>query len=140
MKSTRTLTAYAVIICAIFILGCEESVQNSYTPVLGGPTGELIPEARKIIQEGLADDDPLIRANTIEVIASTKQIKLMPKVERLMQDDFVPVRFAAVLAVGDIEYTFAKDSVKRLLKDENENIRIAADYALCKLGASRDRK
>jgi HEAT repeat protein len=119
----------------VFIFGCEESMQNSYAPVPGGPVDELIPEANRIIQEGLADADPLIKANTIEVIAATKQIKLMPKVERLMQDDFVPVRFAAVLAVGDMEYSFARNSVKRLLKDPDENVRIAADYAMSKFGA-----
>ncbi|MDD5326298.1 MAG: HEAT repeat domain-containing protein [Phycisphaerae bacterium] len=128
-------TFYAVIACAVFIFGCEESLQNSYAPVPGGPVEELIPEADRIIQEGLADANSLIRANTIEIVAATRQIKLMPKVERLMQDDFVLVRFASVLAVGDMEYSFARNSVKRLLKDTDENVRIAADYAMSKFGA-----
>jgi len=135
MKNTRAVKFYAVIVCAVFIFGCEESLQNSHAPVHSGPIDDLVPEANRIIQEGLADTDPLIKANTIEVIAATKQIKLMPKVERLMQDDFVPVRFAAVLAVGDMEYTFAKISVKQLQKDTDENVRIAADYAMSKFGA-----
>lgn len=134
MKSTRTLTAYAVITCAVFILGCAKSLQETYPPA-GGSISALLPEAERIIQEGLSDDNPLIRANTIEVVTDTKRIKLMPKVERLLKDDFVPVRFAAALAVGDSEYSLAESSVKQLLKDKEENVKIAADYALNKLRA-----
>lgn len=137
MKSTRTLTAYAIITCAVFILGCDKSLQVQETyPLSGGSISELLPEAEKIIQEGLNDGDSLIRANTIEVIADTKQIKQMPKAQRLLQDDFVPVRFAAALAVGDLKYSLAEDSIKHLLEDKDENVRIAADYALFKLGAA----
>jgi len=137
MKSTRTLTAYTVITCAVFILGCDKPLQQETSPPLsGGSISELLPEAERIIQEGLNDSDSLIRANTIEVIAVAKQVKFMPKVERLLGDDFVPVRFAAALAVGDLEYSLAKGSVKKLTGDKEENVKIATDYALCKLGAS----
>jgi HEAT repeat protein len=135
MKSTKTLMVYAVMTCAVFILGCNKFSQETYLP-RGGSIDKLVPEAEQIIQEGLSDGDPLIRTNTIEVIAATKQIKLMPKVQRLLEDDFVPVRFAAALAVGDLKYSFAESSVRQLLKDRDENVKIAADYALCKLGVS----
>ncbi|MDD5064811.1 MAG: HEAT repeat domain-containing protein [Phycisphaerae bacterium] len=134
MKIARTLTAYAVITFAVFTLGCNESLRKETYPPAGGSISELLPEANKIIQESLSDSDPLIRANTIEIIADTKQSKLMPRVQRLLEDDFVPVRFAAALAVGDLQYSLAENSVKRLLKDNDENVRIAADYATSKLG------
>ncbi|MBN1391567.1 MAG: HEAT repeat domain-containing protein [Sedimentisphaerales bacterium] len=134
MKSTKVITAYAVMTCAMFIFGCEESLREPYTLPASSIEG-LLPEALQIIQEGLSDGDSLIRANAIEVIATTRQVKLMPKVQRLLQDDFVPVRFAAALAVGDLSYSFAESSVKQLLEDENENIKIAADYALSKFGS-----
>jgi len=119
----------------LLVFGCNDSLQRTYDHLEAGPIDNLVPEATRIIQEGLTDDDPLIRANTIEVVAATKQTKLMPKVQRLLQDDFVPVRFAAALAVGDFEYSFAKSSVKQLLEDKDENVRIAADYAMSKLGS-----
>ncbi|MFA5251581.1 MAG: HEAT repeat domain-containing protein [Phycisphaerae bacterium] len=134
MKIARTLTVYAVITFALFTWGCHESLQKETYHPAGGHAGKLLPEANKIIQEGLSDSNPVIRANTIEVIVETKQTKLMPRVQRLLEDDFVPVRFAAALAVGDLKYSFAENSVKRLLKDKDENIRIAADYATSKLG------
>jgi HEAT repeat protein len=134
MKNTRAFIGYAFMTCAVFISGCKDFLQETYPPH-SSSVAELVPEAARIIQEGLSEDDPLIRANTIEVIADTRQTKLMPKVQRLLEDDFVPVRFAAAIAVGDLEYSFAGSSVKQLLKDKDENVRIAADYAMSKLGA-----
>jgi HEAT repeat protein len=134
MKRTKLITAYAVITCAIFIFGCEESVRAPYV-LPSGSAEEHLPEAIRIIQEGLSDEDSLVRANAIEVIATTKQVKLMPKVQRMLQDGFVPVRFAATVAVGDLRYAFAKGAVKQLLEDGDENIKIAADYALSKFGS-----
>jgi HEAT repeat protein len=122
-------------ICAVLIFGCEESLQDSFAPPSTGAIEGLLPEASQVIEEGLSDSNPLIRANTIEVVAGTRQTKLMPRVQRLLADDFVPVRFAAALAVGDLEYSLAKNSVKKLLEDKEEDVKIAADYAMSKLGA-----
>ncbi|MFZ0035753.1 MAG: HEAT repeat domain-containing protein [Sedimentisphaerales bacterium] len=135
-KSTRALTAYTLTVCAVLIFGCHESLQKTYAPPRGGFVEDLAPQATRIVLAGLTDDDPQIRANAVEAIATTKQIKLMPKVQRLLQDDFIPVRFAAALAVGDCEYSLAENSLKQLLEDEDENVRIAADYAMNKLGSS----
>lgn len=135
MKIAGTFTAYAVIIFAVFASGGSKSLQKTHAPS-GSSAGALLPEAERIIQDGLADKDPQIRANAIEVVAATKQTKMMPQVQRLLQDDYVPVRFAATLAVGDTEYAPAESPVKQLLKDKDENVRIAADYALCKLGVN----
>lgn len=96
----------------------------------------LKPQAIQIIQEGLADDDPRIRAKAIEVVADTRQIRLMSKVQHLLRDDFVPVRFSAALAVGDTKYYLAKNPVEHLLKDPDENVRIAAAYAMTRLDSA----
>ena len=127
--------AFAFLAFAVF--GCNKSLQTTYghTPVDTISVNNLKPQATQIIQEALADDNPLIRVNAIEVVAATKQIRLMPKVQRLLKDKFVPVRFAAALAVGDLQYSLAKSEVAPLLQDENENIKIAAAYAMSKLGS-----
>lgn len=147
MKSTRAqehngtrvlmrVPTYALMTCALFIFSCNDSLQRTYDHLYVGPINDLVPEATWIIEKGLADESPRIRAKSIEVVAATRRVKLMPKVQRLLQDDFVPVRFAAALAVGDFEYSFAKSSVKELLEnDEDANVRIAADYAMSKLGS-----
>jgi HEAT repeat protein len=134
-KSTKLIVKYALITCLIFAFGCDEPLQ----PTVGRPdnvyVGTLLPEATRIVRQGLADENPLIRTNAIEAVAITRQTRLMPKVQRLLKDEFVPVRFLATLAVGDVEYALAKSNVTQLLKDENENVRIAAAYTLSKLGS-----
>jgi len=136
-KCTRPIVTYAIMTYAIFAFGCNKPPQMQTTVPRPGTVfvDTLIPEATRIVREGLADENPLIRVNAIEAVAVTRQIRLMPKVQRLLKDEFVPVRFVAALAVGDLEYTLAESSVAQLLKDENENVRIAAAYARARLGS-----
>jgi HEAT repeat protein len=120
----------------IFIFGCEDSSQSTlgdfYVTNVASPEAE----ATRIIQSALADMNPLVRVNAVEVVATTRQVRLMPKVQRLWQDEFTPVRFAVALAIGDLEYSLAKNSASRLLKDEDVNVVIAASYAMGKLGST----
>ena len=128
------LSALFLTCSAMFFFGCLEKTQTpSGVPKV---TKLTIPEqqATQIVFDALADKDPSIRVNAIEVAAETRQIRMMPRVRRLMVDDFVPVRFAAILAVGDTQYSFAEKTVKVLLRDKEQNVTIAACYAMYKLG------
>jgi len=119
----------------VFAFGCDDSLQTTSGDYNVTNINTPWAKAFRIIQEALADNDPLVRVHAIEVVASTRQLKLMPQVHRLLQDDFVPVRFAAALAVGDLEYSPAKSSVNKLLKDNDANVIIAAAYAMSRLGS-----
>jgi HEAT repeat protein len=96
--------------------------------------GTLEAQAERIIIEGLNAADPHIRTMAIEVVSTTRQVSLMPKVESLLADPAVPVRFLAALAVGDMRYSSAEKSVSSLLKDPDMNVRMAAGYAMMKMG------
>ena len=133
---TKVLAVCALISYALLCLGCQETLQTRTDWPAPVSADNLVLEATRIIREGLADADPVIRVNAIEVVATTKRIRLIPKVRRLLKDDFVPVRFAAVMAVGDLEYSLATTSVRALLQNDNENVRIAALYALGRLGSA----
>jgi HEAT repeat protein len=137
-RSSYYLILTVSVACTVlFIFGCGESPQikisNDYpdTVFVDG----IASEATQIIRDGLADENPRVRANAIEVVADTRAIKLMPKVQRLMKDDYVPVRFLAALAAGDLEYSLARREIGRLLEDEDESVRIAAAYAMAKFGS-----
>ncbi|MHC4083744.1 MAG: HEAT repeat domain-containing protein [Planctomycetota bacterium] len=133
---TKLLAACALTTYAMLCFGCQENVVYTRTQWLAPVSpNSLVQEASQIIRTALADPDPAIRVNAIEVVATSKRIMLIPKVRRLLKDDFVPVRFAAVLAVGDLEYSLAAKSLTALLQDNNENVRIAALYALGKIGS-----
>ena len=99
----------------VFAFGCDDSLQTTSGDYNVTNINTPWSKALRIIQGALADNDPLVRVHAIEVVASTRQLKLMPQVHRLLQDKFVPVRFAAALAVGDSE---CDPFSQRLLRDE----------------------
>jgi len=120
-------------ICILSVSGC-----GGLLPVDSANINSLEPEAAQIIREGLSDKDPQIRTNAVEVVASTGLTEFMPEVVRLLRDNYVPVRFAAALAVGDTAYQPAKGEIERLLTTGDENTKIAAAYAMVKLGSSEN--
>ena len=100
----------------------------------GKDTKALAPKALQIVEAGLADRDPRVRTNAIEVAATTGTLDLMPRVSQMLTDEFIPVRFAAALAVGDTKYGPAKLRLEQILKASDENTALAVSYALYMLG------
>jgi len=146
----RTVFAVSVMVSAcllaVVVCGCggpsgpstsfRRPPQPAYTGTRRPLRGDPESEARAILLEGLADVDPRIRANAIEAIATTREIPLLPKIQRMLEDSAVPVRFLAALSIGDLEYGLAKEDVQKLLDDPDANVRMAAAYALLRLGES----
>ncbi len=135
-KNSNCRTSLSVLLyvfMAFVAVGCNEMVQ---TGEYSNETylRELLPQANKIIYDGLLDEDPRIRTNAIEAVATAGRLQFMPVVERLLTDQIVPVRFAAALAVGDTKYRDAKGTLNVLYRSPDENTRLAAAYALYKLG------
>ncbi len=146
-KSNRVIhkTVSGSIIFLIWVLifcGCEGDSSNPYvitdvaTPAL---TGKLETEAIRIIREGLSSEYPQVRTNAIETAASlppNRANEFMPEVQKLLNDKYVPVRFSAAVATGDTRYSPAISDIMQLLKDEDSNVRLAANYAIAKLNGS----
>ncbi|MHC4726146.1 MAG: HEAT repeat domain-containing protein [Planctomycetota bacterium] len=120
----------------VFVFGCGDALQTTPGNLKGINLSVSWSKALRIIQDALMDNDPLVRARAIEVVASTGQLKLMPQVQRLMQDNYVPVRFAAALAVGDLTYSPGKRTLNKLITDKDANVVVAAAYAMGKLGST----
>lgn len=143
LRIGRLLEALTFGFVLLLVLGCERTAQPRSAPLLTTPapktptpisTDEMQAQARQIVSDGLSDPNPQIRANAIEVVAMTRDVRLMPKVQKLLADEVVPVRFAAALAVGDLEYALAQSEIIGLLKDPNPNVVLAASYATWRLG------
>ncbi|MFA5785095.1 MAG: HEAT repeat domain-containing protein, partial [Phycisphaerae bacterium] len=117
----------------VLFSGCEES--NAAVKLPGEKTvRDLQPRALTIISQALVNPDPQIRAKAIEVVAAAGQKQLMAEVQKLLGDDYVPVRYNAAVAIGDMEFYLAKSTVEKLLPVADENTKIAAAYAMYKLG------
>ena len=131
-----------VILSLIAFCGCEtgSGKQRTDNVTAGNPiSNDLEVQATQIIQQALANSNPHVRANAIETVAAipiSRARKFMPETQQLLKDEFVPVRFAAAVAIGDTGYSQARGDITQLLKDDNENAKIAAAYAAYKLGAA----
>jgi HEAT repeat protein len=127
ISAILTLTAFA---------GCQAGSEKQ--PTAGVSAGnDLEIQATRIIQQGLSNSNPQIRVNAIEIAAGTNNRQFMPVVQTLTKDEFVPIRFAAAVAIGDIKYSAGKNDIEQLLKDNDENVRLAANYALVMLGGPK---
>ena len=124
---------FLLIIPIFCLFGCQEGVR-----VHEGAEADYIfqlrPQAMQILIEAL-EDKPQIRAKAIEIAVSTGRKELSSKIKKLLTDDYVPVRFTAAMAIGDLGYSAAKPTLNRLLiKDTDENAKLAYCYGLYKLG------
>ncbi|MBN2588279.1 MAG: HEAT repeat domain-containing protein [Sedimentisphaerales bacterium] len=116
-------------ILGIFLSGCGANTKNAKS----GLTETQI-EAYKIINDSLNSDNPLIRVNAIEISANTKQENYLPTIHNMLKDRFVPVRFSAAVAIGEMQYAPALNSINELLRDRDPNVLVAASYAMARLG------
>ena len=129
----KPLLHFSALAALAFVASCN----NGY---LGSANVEkLRPRAMRIITDGLYFPDPQVRSNAIEAAANTNQLQLMPRVQQLLGDNFVPVRFAAAVAVGDMNYEPAAEDLDKLLTAPDQHTRLAAAYALVRLGRQLQR-
>jgi HEAT repeat protein len=125
----------ALIVClAVFALGCNAPPVPSTTDDGSGRPDRLQAQAFAVLRDGLADVESLVRVYAIEAVVTSRQSRLMPTVQQLISDQSMPVRFAAAVAMGDMEYSISRTSVSRVLGDPDGNVRVAACYAMGKLG------
>ena len=120
----------------VFIFGCtDENIGKA--PSVPGSRSDLQrykKQAVEVVRISLMDKNALVRNHAIEVAASANTTQLMPTVLKLTKGRAVPVRFAAAMAMGDVRYSASEYTLKKMLQDEDENVRIAAAYSLMKLG------
>ncbi len=79
-----------------------------------------------IVREGLVDENNFVKDRAIKVVSVTGRKELMPIVIQVLKEDTVAVRFAAIDAIGDMRYLAPQYSLRPLLNDTDENIKIGA--------------
>ena len=132
----RNLLLFMLLAAAAFIGGCTEGeAQLSVSDETGRIDLERLGvRAVDIVREGLVDENNFVKDRAIKVVSVTGRKELMPIVIQVLKEDAVAIRFAAIEAIGDMRYLAAQYSLRRLLNDTNENIKIGAAYALTRLG------
>jgi HEAT repeat protein len=71
---------------------------------------------------------------SVEALESAAREEALPWVRAALHDEHPAVRFAACLAAGNARDNLAEGAIRRCASDENASVRVAALYALHRLG------
>lgn len=139
----RMTVGLCIAVVCISLTGCENQVGidstrgttvSAFKPNVS--VQKLKPQALAILKKSLHHDNAYIRGQAAEIVATTNCRDMMPDVLALLDDPTTAVRFSATLAVGDMRCFGCEKQVAALLNDTNENVQIAAAYAMVKLNQS----
>jgi len=140
-KTSQSAVKKRLYCALLMILACTACTEQQTGALnLGSAGGQnariqaLKPQAVMILQQGLNSPSAKIRTHAIEVAAETGQKETLGTITKLTTDSIVPVRFAAVVALGDMKCGKCEQTIRKSLNDPDVNVRIAASYSLVKLG------
>lgn len=109
--------------------GCESGTSGSTDPWTNRR------DALAFLKQAIQDsDNPVVRAQAIEVIESAAPRDGLPWIRRALDDSHEGVRFAACLALGALQDDRARSMLERRVDDESENVQVGALFALHRLG------
>jgi len=93
-------------------------------------------DAQAKLRRMAEEPDPQVRTKALEALAATEGREAGKLVMRGLQDEHVPVRFAAAMAVGDMRYEPAKPLLLAIAKDSTTPPKLlcAVIYALHRVG------
>ena len=93
------------------------------------------PQPMDVIKAGLAyRDNPVVRAESVEALESIGSPDVLPWVRTALLDEHPGVRFAGCMVLGKRADAGAASMLRKCLTDKDENVRVAAIYALHRLG------
>jgi HEAT repeat protein len=107
--------------------------------------GELAPhelsdfrhDAMALLLSEAQGDDPSRRMNAIEALSEIQSPKARRVIEANIDNGYAGVSFAALMAVGQMRDTAALEQARLRSEDSDPNVRIAALFALHRLGDQR---
>ncbi len=121
----------------IFMAGCDSASTPLGTAALGVSRTQLETRLQTVLREAIADNDAVVRCHGLETLALRGGTPAETAVLANLNHAAPAVRFAAAVAAGDAQTTKAQTELNRLLNDESLSVRLAAGYALEKLGDKR---
>ena len=80
------------------------------------------------------EDNPVVRAEAVEALESVASDDMLPWIRSAMLDEHPGVRFAACMAAGRLRDASAESGLRKCLNDADGSVRVAALYAMHRLG------
>jgi HEAT repeat protein len=135
----RGALIFSVVALGLLMSGCGGSgvAASSPAPVAAGTPP--LERAILILQEESRSNDAAIRANCIEALQPSNDPRAENVIDQGLHDPIWIVRFSAAMATGKRRTAQMKPVLQQLAtSDENESVRVAAIYALHRLGDDRN--
>ncbi len=140
---TGRLLAGGVMVTALFAAGCgnppaSTSADTAATIVAGSSVAPgLVASAKRTLAELLTNNDEMIRAHAIEAAKDALGTAGRQVYLNAIKDRSSLVRFAAVMAIGDVRLAEAQPLLVPLLTDADPSVQVAAIYALHRTGETK---
>ena len=97
--------------------------------------GRLQRRAFDYVKAGLGyRDNPVVRVEAVEALESAGGEEGLPWIRTALLDDHPAVRFAGCVAVGELRDAVAESGVRERLEDGDASVRVAALFAMHRLG------
>jgi HEAT repeat protein len=101
----------------------------------GASVTHLRPQALAMIRSAFTGSQMIEQIYASEIVADTGLRDFTPELQKLLKNGNVPVRFAAAMALGDMKYLPARPVVEEALNDADQNVSMAAVYAMTRFGS-----
>ena len=115
--------------------GCGGSV-GALGP-LGVNNEQLGRRMREVLYSAAVGQEAALRSNALESLALLDELEVPEVIRKGLHDKEVVVRFAAAVAAGDRKDYTARHLLEKLLWDKSDAVKLAAGYALERLGDKR---
>ena len=137
---TKSLAALSLAAC--LVAGCaKQTIQPDRLPPVPpvqnvAVNAELVDRAMALVRRDLVSNDPIRRANAVEATESLPRDVATPLLVEAMKDADARVRFATAMTIGRrrIDSPVLREGLQSLLVGESDNARVAALFALHRLG------
>jgi len=120
---------------AVMVCGCH--FNKLKLPARGVPDSVMEKRLYTVLTEAVADEEPLLRCHGLESLAYLGTLQAAPLIRKGLHDTVPAVRFSAAVAAGDIKDHPSRGLLEKMLNDENISVKLAAGYALERLGDKR---
>lgn len=91
-------------------------------------------EARQALEEAFKSTEPTARVHALEGLRRATGEAAAPQVLQALKDGNSMVRFGGAMAAGELRLAAARPMLPPLLNDPDPNVRVAARFALHRLG------
>jgi len=133
-RAGNRIITVSLLSAVVLTTGCGGTLRSALPP---DAQRTFRNEAMDFLKHAAFSDEPVVRMQAIEAFQEVAPREGFQYIEGNVNNGYAGVCFAAVMAVGTLRDSSVLERVRTLAEDADPNVRIAALYALHRLGDQR---